>query len=163
MCSVNSPQTSTLAEHHDVLRQALADVGEHSFCAYVESCDPARFAEEASLVPSWVRSSVLFDGAFGGAVLLAVPDALGRDLFGAFLGAEPGLVPLDGALFDLVGELTNMVCGAWLTRACQGRFELRHPEVSRMRPDESHPDGRDCLLFLINDQPCYLRLALANR
>jgi hypothetical protein len=162
MSSVNSPQTSTPAEH-DALRRAFADVGEHSFFAYVEPCDAVRFEEEAAAASSWVRSSVIFDGPFGGAVCLALPDTLARELFGAFLGAEPDSVPSDEALFDLVGELTNMVCGAWLTRACRGRFELRHPGVARMRPGEPHPDARERLDFLVNDHPCYLQLVRDGR
>jgi hypothetical protein len=161
MCSVNSPQTSTPAEH-DALRRALADVGERSFFAHVEACDAARFGREAASASSWIRSSVVFEGPFGGAVCLAVPDALARDLLGAFLGAEGGSMPPDDALFDLVGELTNMVCGAWLTRGCHGRFELRHPEVARMHTGEQHPDARERLDCLVNDQPCYLRLVRAN-
>jgi hypothetical protein len=158
MSSVNLPQTSTLAERHDVLRQALADVGEQSFFAYVEPCDAARFAQQAAAASSWVGSSLFFEGAFAGKVCLVMPEALARDLFGAFLGAEPDEVPPEAALFDLMGELTNMVCGAWLTRACPGRFELRHPEVARVGLGEKHPDVDDCLLFLINDQPCYVQL-----
>jgi hypothetical protein len=163
MSSVDSPRTSPLAERRDALCQAFADVGERSFFAYFECCDDSRFAESVAVNTPWIRSSVSFEGAFDGAVCLTVPDALARELFGAFLGAEPGLEVPDSALFDLVGELTNMVCGTWLTRACPGRFELRHPKVLRLSPNILHPDAPDCLLFLINDQPAYLRLVCAER
>jgi len=151
------------ADHHDSIRDAVVEVAESSFFAYVDLSDPERFRELSSRTDRWVQSTVLFDGAFGGAMMIAMAEPLARDLFNAFLGAEPGLLALDGPLFDLVGEFTNMVCGSWLTRTCQRRrFDLRHPEVSWLRPDQVTPDVQDCLLLAINDQPCYLRLAFTG-
>jgi len=163
MSSLNSRRTPSPAEHHDSIRDALVEVAESSFFAYVDVCDPERFRELAARTDKWIQATVLFDGTFDGAVMIVLSDGLARELFNAFIGAEPGLVALDGPLFDLVGEFSNMVCGSWLTRTCQRRrFDLRHPEVSRIRPEQVTPDVADCLLLAINDQPCYLRLAFTG-
>lgn len=163
MSSLNLRRTPSLAEHHDAIRAALVEVAESSFFAYVDPCDAERFSELVGRTDRWIQATVLFDGAFGGAVMIVLPDPLAREMFNAFLGAEPGVVALDGPLFDLVGEFANMVCGAWLTRACQRRrFDLHHPEVSRIRAEQVTPEAQDCLLLAINDQPCYLRLAFAG-
>lgn len=163
MSSLNSRQHPTPAEHRDAIRDALVEVAESSFFAYVDVVDPERFRELMSHTEKWIQATVLFDGAFGGAVMIVLSETLGRDLFNAFLGAEPGVVALDGPLFDLVGEFGNMVCGSWLTRACQRRrFDLRHPEVSRVLPEQVTPEEQDCLLLAINDQPCFVRLAFTG-
>jgi CheY-specific phosphatase CheX len=155
--------TPSPAEHHDALREALVEVAESSFFAYVDVADPERFRELAVRTDKWIQATVLFDGAFGGAVMIVLSESLARELFNAFLGAEPGVVALDGPLFDLVGEFGNMVCGSWLTRTCQRRrFDLRHPEVSRVLREQVTPEEQDCLLLAINDQPCYVRLAFSG-
>ena len=163
MSSQSLPHTPTPGEHRDALREAVVEVAENSFFAYVEPSDPERFADQRTAVPAWIQSSVLFDGPFGGAVQVVVPEALARDLFAAFLGADPDVVALDAPLFDLMGELGNMVCGAWLTRTChRSRFDLQPPAVSRLRSEEARPDLADCLFLAINDQPAYVRLGFAG-
>lgn len=163
MSSLNLRRTPSPAEHHDAIRDALVEVAESSFFAYVDVADPERFRELTGRTDKWIQATVLFDGAFGGAVMIVMADGLARDLFNAFLGAEPGVVALDGPLFDLVGEFANMVCGSWLTRTCQRRrFDLHHPEVSRVLAEQVTPDEQDCLLLAINDQPCFVRLAFTG-
>ena len=161
-CS-SSQYAQTPPDYHDSLSVALVDVAEGSFFAFVDPCEPVHFNELARGVRSWIQASVLFDGPFGGAVLVVVTEPLARSLFSAFLGTESDVVPMESALFDLLGEFSNMVCGHWLTRSCQhGRFDLRHPEVARLHRDQLTPDPSDCVLFAINDEPCYVRLALSG-
>jgi hypothetical protein len=158
-----SRHTPTFAEHRDSLREAVVDVAESSFFAFVDPCDRERFAELSHDVRSWIQASVLFEGAFGGAVLVVVTEPLANELFSAFLGADPEVVAAEGALFDLLGEFANMISGHWLTQACQrGPFDLHHPEVARLPADQVRPDANDCVLVAINDQPCLVRLAYSE-
>jgi hypothetical protein len=139
------------ADASALLRQALFDVCEQSFFAYVEVCSPERFSElvaEISPLPDasgrasarskpseWLKASVAFTGPFGGAIEVILPERLGRALVGSLLG-EPADAPMpEHQIFDGIGELTNMVCGAWLTGFSDKQsFALRPPAVTRMAP-----------------------------
>lgn len=163
MSSPSSRRVPTAAEHRAVLHEALVEVAERSFFAWVEPVEPAAFEQLKPAAGEWLQASVLFDGAFGGAVQCVLPEGLARDLFNAFLGSGPDAVPGAQPLADLVGEFTNMVCGAWLTRTCQRRrFDLRQPEVSALRADQIVPETHDCLTVTINGRPAYVRLAFVE-
>ena len=91
---------------------------------------------------------------------VTVPEPLAHELFTSFLGEAPETMPQDGPLFDLVGEFGNMVCGSWLTRACQRRrFDLQHPVVTRLEAGAATPEGPTDLLVALNGQPAILRLS----
>ena len=60
-----------MAEHHDAIRDALVEVAESSFFAYVDVADTERFREISGRADGWIQATVLFDGAFGGAVMIA--------------------------------------------------------------------------------------------
>lgn len=154
--SVNLRRTPDATEHLGSVCDALVDVAENSFFAFVEPVDAGRFSELATAVPAWIEALLVFEGAFGGALRVAVPEPLALELFASFLGLEPGEVPDDVRLFDMVGELGNMVCGAWLTRNChRRRFDLQHPDVKRV---VERPDAEHALRVAINGQPAWLHL-----
>jgi hypothetical protein len=149
-------RTPDAVEHRGSLAAALDEVAAGSFFACVEPLDPAAFADAAVTERDWISVLVRFDGAFGGELSVALPGPLASELHAAFLGRDPGETPADDALFDLVGELGNMICGRWLTRACgRRRFELREPAVARA----SAPDGCPAALHVtINGRPACVQL-----
>lgn len=160
MSSANLRRIPDVAEHREPVQAALVEVAENSFFAFVDPLDETQFAEMAASVPSWLHAVVEFDGAFGGRLAITVAEPLTHELFSSFLGEPPETMPQDGPLFDLVGEFGNMVCGSWLTRACQRRrFDLQHPVVTRLEASAVRPEGAADLLVALNGQPAVLRLS----
>jgi len=155
MSSLPSPTMMFGTDAAAVLVQAVADVSERSFFAYAEPCDAARFGELADGVPRWYTASVRFDEpGLAGVVACELPEDLVLMLFDAFTGRDCADPPADpSAVNDLIGELANMVCGAWLTRAANDQtFTLRVPEVtvSQVAAPQS---GDGVLLMAMNDRP----------
>jgi hypothetical protein len=164
----------TPTDLHDTLQAALIEVGENAYFVFVEPCDAGTFAtlaeqereravREHSL--GWLMASVRFTGAFSGSVEIVLPERLGHWLVTSLLGMTPEEKLPDSQMFDGVGEFTNMVCGAWLSRVGgQSLFELKVPAVTRM-PMEWNPmfDGRTreepmCRMVSLNDSPMRIRV-----
>jgi hypothetical protein len=113
-----------------VVAHAVVDVAERSFFAAAEVAQTPE--GDAASADDWLVASVQFDEAeAAGTVSCLLPEALARSLFDAFNGREPHAPrPAIDQLFDLVGEFSNMVCGAWLTRvATEQAFVLGKPLV----------------------------------
>jgi len=156
-------RTPDATEYHDSVREALVEVAENSFFAFVDPVEPEAAGEVLSMAPGWLQATVVFEGAFGGAMQIALAEPLAVELFASFLGLDPGEVPDDARLFDLVGEFGNMVCGSWLTRNCQRRrFDLRHPEVVRLTSDAPPRTEAALLVVTLNGQPACLRLTFSE-
>jgi CheY-specific phosphatase CheX len=141
--------------------EAVRSVAEHSFFAVAEPGDERSFAAQAAAVPSWLVATVRFEqGALQGTVACTMPTSLARGLFDAFAGRDPS-EPEPGAelVHDLVGEFSNMVCGAWLTRVASSRtFTLHHPIVE---PVSTPRDARGPrLLAVIDDVPVAVEVTL---
>jgi hypothetical protein len=143
-----------------LLLEALTGVAEQSFFACVEPCDPGTFAERGAAVNSWFHASVAFDGAFAGRVSCTLPEALGLDLFDAFIGLAEPEQRTERLILDLLGEFSNMVCGAWLTRTAERRqFRLSRPDVQRVsEPPSTFGDADGARALLLNDQPLAVQL-----
>ena len=163
MSSSNLRRIPDATEYYDSVREALVEVAENSFFAFVDPVEPEAAAELLTMATGWLQATVVFEGAFGGAMQIALAEPLALELFASFLGLEPDDVPDDARLFDLVGELGNMVCGSWLTRSCQRRrFDLRHPEVVRLSTSEAPQAAPDRLVATLNGQPVCLRLTFSQ-
>jgi hypothetical protein len=168
------------ADASALLRQALVDVCEQSFFAFVEACSMERFAElageisplpadggraTAKLKPSeWLKASVAFTGPFGGAIEVILPERLARTLVASLLGEPPDTPMPEHQIFDGIGEFANMVCGAWLTGFSDRQaFALRSPAVTRMAPgwtplaESGAADDRGHRVC-VNDAPVRVRL-----
>ncbi len=120
-------------ESAGVMSAAIVDVAEQSFFAVAEPCAGDWWRE--SMAATWLRASVRFEEAgCAGIVSSMMPEGLALALFDAFNGCDPlDPAPATGALFDLVGEFANMVCGAWLTRTVSEQsFVLTPPIVERI-------------------------------
>ena len=163
MSSANLRRTPDATEHHDSVREALIEVAENSFFAFVDPVEAESAAELLATAPGWLQATVVFEGAFGGAMEIALAEPLAVELFTSFLGLEPDAIPDDERLFDLVGELGNMICGSWLTRSCQRRrFDLHHPVVTRLPGPEAPQATPDRLVVTLNGQPVCLRLVFVE-
>jgi hypothetical protein len=144
------------------VHQALVEVAENSFFAFVDPVEAEVADELLAIAPGWIQATVAFEGAFGGTMQVALAEPLATELFVSFLGLEPDDVPDDERLFDLVGEFCNMVCGSWLTRSCQRRsFDLHHPEVVRL-PVAEVPQAAGRVVLTLNGQPACVCLSFSK-
>jgi chemotaxis protein CheY-P-specific phosphatase CheC len=153
MCSAKLPDLFS-PEVTAQVAGAIASVAERSFFADVQSCDRARFEEQAA-AGAWLVATVHFrEGACAGTLSCTVPHDLARNLLDAFTGRDPRDPDPDrDALFDLVGELSNMICGTWLTRMATAQaFTLSRPVVEFVagRPTLGQSDAT---LVAVNDLP----------
>ena len=163
------------ADASALLRDALFDVCEQSFFAFVEPCSPERFAELVAQVEpltadrrakrsEWLKASVAFSGPFGGAIEVVLPERLARSLVGSLLGEPPEAAMPEHQIFDGIGEFANMVCGAWLTGFSDRQaFGLRPPAVTRMAsgwsPLSENGSGEERgHRVCVNDAPVRVRL-----
>jgi len=163
MSSASLRRIPDAIEHLDSVREALVEVAENSFFAFVDPVEAEVAGELLAIAPGWIQATVVFEGAFGGAMQIALAEPLAIELFASFLGLEPGDVPDDARLFDLVGEFGNMVCGSWLTRSCQRRsFDLHHPEVVRLPAAEAPQAEAHRLVLTLNGQPACVRLTFSE-
>ena len=163
MCSPNWPEL--LGPHaDDVMLDAVTRVAERNFFAVVEPCDDRQFAVLADQSARWLVAAVHFtEGDCSGAVSCTVSEHLANALFDAFSGRDQlDPAPDPQQLLDLVGEFSNMICGAWLTRlAVRQTFTLSSPTV-RHSPDPSQlttPQAR--MLLAVNDLPLAVEVRVA--
>jgi chemotaxis phosphatase CheX-like protein len=167
MSSTNS-QTTNLPKLTDsgaasAMFDAVRTVAEQSFFAVAEPSDDRSFGVAAVQVPRWLVATVGFEqGTLAGTVSCTLPEHLASGLFDAFTGRDPGdPAPTAALIHDLVGEFSNMVCGAWLTRVESGRtFTLSHPSVEPAIKPAAAGDLR--LVAAIDDLPVAVDLRLSQ-
>jgi CheY-specific phosphatase CheX len=165
MSSTNSRTTNlpklTDPEAASAMFEAVRAVAEQSFFAVAEPSDERSFGVAAVQVPRWLVATVGFEqGPIAGSVSCTLPERLANGLFDAFTGRDPGEpAPAATMIHDLVGEFSNMVCGAWLTRVEGGRtFTLSHPAVEPVTRPAAAGDLR--LVAAIDDLPVAVDLRL---
>jgi hypothetical protein len=155
MFSVSSP-TPLSPDARAALETALTRVAEDCFYAQVEPPEPD-WREKWSAQADWVQARVDFSGAGSGAVVCRLPRSLARDLSVAFLGMSDDDLAGPIVINDLTGELANMVCGCWLTRAFPSKlFELKQPAIGFA----SEPPPGDWVISYLNGAPLGVALAL---
>ncbi|HEU0123600.1 MAG TPA: chemotaxis protein CheX [Bryobacteraceae bacterium] len=82
--------------------------------------------------PFPIQVRVTFTGDQSGEFRLAVDDLAAGSLAGSFLGTDPVAGPNEVEVEQVMGELGNMICGAFLSRfEKEGLFALSSPEVIR--------------------------------
>lgn len=166
MCSTKPPNLFSPDAAQSVTG-AVAAVAELSFFADVGRCDDGVFDELASVASSWLIATVHFrEGDAAGTLQCSVPRDLARALLDAFTGRDPAdPEPEADALFDLVGELSNMICGTWLTRMATAQtFTLSRPvvELSAERPADTLPGGSAAARLIVNDMPLAVSVCAAS-
>ncbi|MFP5380100.1 MAG: chemotaxis protein CheX [Vicinamibacteria bacterium] len=123
----------------DLVAAALTDVAERSLFAFVDVLPEDEFAARCGMEAAWLCAEVAYRGPRDGVMRCALPREVALECFAAFLG-EPGDEAGDGPLFDMMGELANMICGAWLTRARPTEvYDLNRPQVAAMPPGWGPP------------------------
>ena len=157
MCSAKLPNLFT-PEAASAVVGAIATVAERSFFADVELCDVRRFDDLSTGTASWLVATVHFrEGDALGILSCSLPEELARNLLDAFTGRDPlEPEPDEEALFDLVGELSNMICGTWLTRMAteDQSFTLSRPTVhAAARPGAAVPGTGPAAFVAVNDLP----------
>ena len=143
---------------------AVRSVAEHSFFAVAEPHGEAAFDRLARQVPQWLVATVrLENGSMTGSISCTLSDELARALFDAFAGRDPAdPPPATDQIHDLVGEFSNMVCGAWLSRVASGEISaLSRPIVAAARAPGAAGNLR--LLAAIDDRPLVVDLYLPDR
>jgi hypothetical protein len=153
----------TDTEAASAMFDAVRTVAEQSFFAVAEPSDDRSFGVAAVQVPRWLVATVGFEqGPLSGTVSCTLPEHLANGLFDAFTGRDPGdPAPTTALVHDLVGEFSNMVCGAWLTRVEGGRtFTISYPSVEPATRPAAAGDLR--LLAAIDDLPVAVDLRLAQ-
>jgi len=155
MCSAKLPNLFT-PESAAAVVGAIASVAERSFFADVQACDEGQFEDLAGAAAPWLVATVQFhEGEATGVLSCTLPEDLARQLLDAFTGRDPLDPQPDGeALFDLVGELSNMICGTWLTRMATRHqsFTLSRP-VIHLSPARPEPTANPAVRMAVNDLP----------
>jgi hypothetical protein len=163
MCS---PILPAPADSRDALLAAVTEVAENSLFAFADASDETTFtaAATAPLADSgsnWFRACVRFSGPIAGQFELTVPDPLARQLCASFVGTATADDICDDDVIDFAGELANMMCGTWLTRARRHEaFSLSAPLVHRGQTQGTNAgDGASERFYLsIDDAPIRLEL-----
>jgi CheY-specific phosphatase CheX len=162
MCSAKLPNLLT-AEAAAAVVGAIALVAERSFFADVQSCDERQFDELASGAAHWLVATVPFrEGEATGVLSCSLPEDLARQLLDAFTGRDPREPEASGdALFDLVGELSNMICGTWLTTMAtrEQSFTLMRPAVE-IAGCRLATNGSSAVRVAVNDLPLFVSISL---
>jgi CheY-specific phosphatase CheX len=155
MFSVSSP-TCSADSARAALENALTRVAEDCFYAMVEPA-AADWRAQWSRQVDWVQAKVSFHGAGDGAVVCRMPRTLARELSASFLGMSEEDVQGAVVINDLTGELTNMVCGCWLTRAFPSQlFQLDPPSIAFA----AEPPPADWLIITLNGSPLGISLSI---
>ncbi|MFN8057659.1 MAG: response regulator [Vicinamibacterales bacterium] len=140
-----------------LLPEAVTEVLEQSFFAYAEPIDVTlaseQFQARAADGATWWSTHVDFVGPFGGRVSIRVPDSLARQLHASFAGLMPDEASSEQDVTDMMRELTNMICGLWLTKAWHAsKFDLSAPIATVADHQESRLGDAERLI-LVNDEP----------
>lgn len=158
---MSSTLLHTLADPEPMV-SALTDVAETSLYAYVDLVDGADFAAAAAAATPWLEARLRFSGPATGTFTMRMPAGLATMLAGAFAGA-PLLHGAAGEpmVTDFAGEVANMICGAWLTRACRHvAFDLTAPQVETTAVPRASDDGGVRVLAALCDTPVCLHVRL---
>jgi CheY-specific phosphatase CheX len=163
MCSPVSP---TFARSGDALLAAVAEVAESSLFAFADTSDQDTF-DAAVMVPladggaTWLHACIGFNGSTAGRLTLTLSESLAHRLCVSFAGAETPDEIGDSDILDFTGELANMICGAWLTRAYSHEgFSLVPPRVGRGQSDSATPGDATAEEFYLAIDEAPIRLEL---
>jgi CheY-specific phosphatase CheX len=88
-----------------------------------------------------IAASLTFRGTQHGRFGVLVSEPLARTLAANFFGCDEGSEMASGHVTGVIAELTNMICGAALTRVeSSAAFDLAAPKTFRLSAAEPPPD-----------------------
>lgn len=109
-----------------------------------------------------VSADLFFRGNPSGQFGVRVPYKTGQSIASSFLGFDENEVT-EQQVADVVGELTNMLCGSVLSRLESGvRFELSHPEIDPANTDWKQRPGAQGHTFGLEEGTLGLWIATDN-
>ncbi|MBL0702060.1 MAG: chemotaxis protein CheX [Desulfosarcina sp.] len=103
------------------LVNAIADVFDTMLSMKVEAGE----SNPEEITNSRIVGTVGFAGKVMGCVNLHVGDAFAENITAAMLGMEPDEIETDEEIYDVIGELSNMVGGDLKSRLCDAGFECQ--------------------------------------
>jgi CheY-specific phosphatase CheX len=122
---------------HDLLSESAQKTLETMFFAAPDqvSAEPRRPAGEL------IVASLTFQGSPPGRFGIVVSDAVARTLATNFIGADDGKRLRPAQVAGVIGELTNMICGAVLSELeANANFDLGAPQWIHVGAEDTGPD-----------------------
>ena len=114
----------------------------------------------------YVRAQMTFDGAFVGALLLAVPTTMCPEIAANVLGLDPDDEMVATVGEDALKELLNVICGRVLTEVAgeEPVFDLSVPEVETLTDDawQALLASPDTIALMVDEEPVLLRLEVTS-
>jgi len=165
MSSLPLPTSIFTPDSQAALMAAVGDVADRSFFAFAEPCEAGRFAELVEGTERWYSATVAFEeGGFDGSVRCLVSEDAAAMMFDSFTGRSfDDPAPPQADVSDLMGELANMVCGAWLTRAASHQtFSLKTLPVVLSQAC-APTGGESWITFAVNDRPFAIAVRVDSR
>ncbi len=150
---------------NEALREAVTAAVERSFFTVVEPCDERDLAQFIGDAPGWLVASVHFsEEDAAGSLFCTLRRSSAVELFNSFGGRDPnGPPPSEEDLFDLMGELANMVCGSWLTRLANHQmFKLSRPVVHQAPDSDQLPSADSRILMTMPCGPLIVEVRFAK-
>jgi CheY-specific phosphatase CheX len=129
---------------------------------------PEPAEEGAGTVPEdgFALSSLTFQGAVRGGVMLAVPESMAKEIAANVLGVDPADPIAEAHYRDSLGELLNVACGHMLT-ALFGEtevFDLSSPRPYSLTGSEVAELARmrGCMAFSVDGRPAFLNVDILD-
>ena len=122
---------------HDLLSESGQKTLETMFFAMPDqvSAEPHRPPGEL------IVASLTFQGSPPGRFGIIVSEPVARILATNFMGADDGTRLLPAQVAGVIGELTNMICGAVLSELeANANFDLSAPEWIHVKAEDPGPD-----------------------
>lgn len=161
MSSATSVRPAPDAETLTALAAAAVSVAEDSLFAFAEPCTAEAFAGAVAARSDdepWIGAAVRFHGPFDGVVRVDLPRDAAIELCSAFSGAMPDELAA-AEVHDFSGEVGNMICGLWLTRAHgDWHFTLDAPAVREGERPAGVPGATS--LLTVNDAPMVVSIVV---
>lgn len=143
----------------EVLRDAFCQVLEKQTFLFADPTDKRRLPQSG---PTYTRATMTFRGEPSGALVLAAPHELCRQIAANMLGMEPNDRPAIENGADALQEVLNVTCSHFLTSSAGETpvFDLSPPDASDVGEAEWKAllDDPNTLVFLCEDMPIALHL-----
>ena len=122
---------------HDLLSESAQKTLETMFFAMPDQVSAEAHRPSGELI----AASLTFRGSPPGRFGILVSDPVARTLATNFIGADDGKRLAPAQVAGVIGELTNMICGAVLSELeANANFDLSAPEWIHVKAEDPGPD-----------------------